>query len=414
MIEYLIKAALIITPFVVCPGMDSRTPKEIFAFSAVLVIVLYAFHNGLFKKFNNIWALLFVGFCWLSLLMAPAFPKFVLAYLEGDVAAHRITAIGLLPDRPVSGMWMFKPVLFIFLYFIYMTVIASIDLTREKINSYLKMMMYCGMAMALYIFIQKAGMDQFFGFVSKSYNPDIQALKEPALGGFMGQSTIVSPFIAMTVPLAVYFRKYLLTALMSVAVVLTLSKMAIGALALGMIPYILLSKHLIHKLFGIIVIVAVALTITAFINTNKDGIETKLSQFSSGRSAIWPVMFKDIITPQADGRKHAVTGLGPGSFSFVFSSTHRNRWWQAHNEPLEALYNFGIIGVMMLSLAVYNMISHLRSFRDELILTLLRCLLIVLLCSLGTFSLQIAPIYLYVLTMLGFLHNSVLAERDHA
>src|SRR3990167_3318222 len=239
--EPLLKLGLVLTPFVFWPGMDSRMPKEIFAFFIVLSVVLVGLHCGAFKRFDNPWILAFVGFCWISLCLAPYFAEFMMAQIHGDMAKGTIQSISLMPDRPISGMWMFKPVFFIFVYFLLLIFIASLELNKITIEGFLKIMLGCGAAMAIYIFIQRLGLDQFFNLTSVERNPDITFLDASRLGGFMGQPTVVAPFIAMLIPLAFYFKKFFVAFLMVAAVILTLSKVASLAMILGLLFFFVFS-----------------------------------------------------------------------------------------------------------------------------------------------------------------------------
>ena len=115
----------------------------------------------------------------------------------------------------------------------------------------MNVMVICGFIMALYIFVQKAELDQFFGKISSDINPDVDALKSPLLGGFIGQSTVVAPFVAMCIPLTVYFKRYIWAIAMATAVLLTQSKMGIGAMSVGMAVYFILSRRRWYKVIGI-------------------------------------------------------------------------------------------------------------------------------------------------------------------
>ena len=60
--KLLLKIGLILTPFAIFPGMNSRTPKEILCLSLVMAISLITIYKGEFKPFKNKWFLSLIGF----------------------------------------------------------------------------------------------------------------------------------------------------------------------------------------------------------------------------------------------------------------------------------------------------------------------------------------------------------------
>lgn len=410
MINWIVKAGIVLIPFAIFPGMNSREPKEIVAFGLALSLILTAFYQGGFRPFHNIWLLVFIGFSFISICLAPQFNDFIFTFVKGDPVKHIITSMEMMPARRISGLWMYKSFLFILVYSLMLIIAASRPLGKKDIEGMLKAMMYSGLLMALYLFVQKAGLDQFFWRIPPEVDQSVNFLKEPALGGFLGQSTVVSPYIAMLVPLALYFRKYFVAGVMAAAVMLTLSKMAVGAMAAGLFVYFMFSVRRYHRMAGIVLISAMILFIS-FWSLKNPGIfqpSSWISVSSHGRTGAWKTMWEDFRTP-VDDVKHTITGFGPGTFTWSHSIRHNNQWWQAHNDPFEALYNFGIAGVCLLFLAVRRMLKNIN-FKDDLTWAMLMMLLVVFLCSLGTFPFQIAPIYFYVVIILGFLHNPILTE----
>jgi len=181
--------------------MDMRQPKEIAGLGIALAIGLIALHNGSLKKFKNYWLLLFVGYFLISMCNSPHFPGFVLGYVHGK----EITILG---KRIMSGFWTFKPFFFAWVYLVMTITIASLEFRREEIKIIAKIMAFCGFLTALYIFIQMAELDQFFRMITEAEDPQVKHMTKPLLGGFIGQPTVVSPFIAMLIPLALYLRRY--------------------------------------------------------------------------------------------------------------------------------------------------------------------------------------------------------------
>lgn len=390
--------------------MDIRTAKELFIFGLSLCLVLFAISQGFIRRFSNMWLLLFVAFCYVSILFASGCNDFIMAYVKPE--NNRI-ALEILKDRNVSNLWMYKSFSYVFLYTLLLISIASFDFEYNGMKKIVKVMVGCGIVMALYIIVQKFALDQFFNKSDINKNPDVNNVTQWALGGFIGQPTVVAPFIAMLVPLTIYLRKYICATLMAISVFMTESKMAGGALLVGLVFLFIFYGREYYKTFGIILLCGILMA-GSFWLKEFSKVENKGSYFShisSGRTAIWAEMWKSFVTP-VNGKKYTITGQGPGSFFYLFPIRHNNTWKQAHNEPLEIIMNFGIVGFAFLCLAFRRMFINLDFvFGDyELIFPLLTSLLIIFLCSLGTFTFHIAPVYFYTLIILGFLHNRSLLK----
>lgn len=400
-IVYLLILGLALTPFAITKGADSRVPKEIVAFMLALAIGLLALYNGNLKKFDNFWLLLLIGYFFVSMIQAPHFKGFVLGHLDG----RELAVIG---DRSISGFWAFKPYLYAVVYLLLMITVASCQFSSKEVRMLIFVMAGCGFIMALYVFLQALGMDQIFRIVSTKVNPDVYALDQPLLGGFLGQSTIVSPFIVMTIPLALCLRKYLWALIMAIAVCLTESKVAMGSMIAGCALFFLMSRGWKFKTIGILVVIVVLVGTVFFISQHPDrnwGIW--LNGVSSGRIPAWARIWEDFNTP-VNGKRHVLTGFGPGAYNFTFSIRHESRFWQAHNEPLEFLYNFGIAGVFLLFMGLRSMIKQRWSeiwAGDRTLIALLCSFVCIFLAGLGTFPFQIAPMMFYTTVIMGLLHN---------
>ena len=72
MFTKVIRWALWITPFVMWQGQDFREIKLSFCLLACLSITLIALYEGQFKPVRNKYALFFIGFLWLSTMLAPS------------------------------------------------------------------------------------------------------------------------------------------------------------------------------------------------------------------------------------------------------------------------------------------------------------------------------------------------------
>ena len=411
--ELLLKFTIALSPFVFMPGMDMRTPKEIFVLAMTLSLILTAFYQGIFKKFTNVYLLIFLGFCYISILLSQNYSDFVMTHMK---PINGQIALEILQDRNVSSLWMFKAYFYIFMYALLLMAVASFEFTIASMEKILKVMMVCAVITAIYIFIQKLGLDQFMGKTTVEKNPDVNNVTQALLGGFIGQPTVVSPFMAMMFPICMYFRKYLFAVIIVIAVLMTQSKMACGSLIVAMCFLAIFSTRIVRIILSCLALVSLLCCSVYFVNDyiKLDHKERYFVDMASGRVSAWKDMYEFYKTP-VNGKKYTVTGLGPGSFNYAYSIRKSSSWKQVHNDPFEALQNFGIAGVSLLFLAIFVMIKNLEFDSDQklLIIALLTSLLTIFLCSLGTFPLQIAPIYFYTLIILGFLHNRQLSRGSY-
>jgi len=140
-----------------------------------------------------------------------------------------------------------------------------------------------------------------------------------------------------------------------------------------------------------------------------------VANHSSGRFIVWKDILYDFSHNLDDtGRKYCVTGFGPGAFRYMYSIRKQSKWLQAHNEPLEALYNFGLVGMGLLIMAIRYLILNIIRNKTELVWCLSGSLICIFLCSIGTFTFQIAPVMFYTVVIIGMLHNENILGGNYA
>ena len=402
MINNLLYLGILLVPFLVIPGMDTRTPKDLLGLGLAISIGLATIYYGKLKPFKNRWVLVFLGYLLISTILAPDFKTYLLGFVR------ETKQIAILPNRDITDLWMYKAMFFIFMYTLMMICVSSIDFTKQQVKRILFFMTLAGFLTSLYIFVQVAGYDQFFSLAPESRNRDIHWLVQAHVGGFMGQATIVAPFLAMLLPLTLLIRKYTFTVIIAIALGLTMSKIAIGAGVIGLTTYFFLSRRRFYKIFGTILIVLCVGVGIFYLTQHKDkDLKEVFHAESNGRVDVWKGILEDIKTPY-EGSIRAVTGFGPGSFIYSYSVRKDSRFWQAHNELLEAWYNFGLIGVGLILMAIYAMVRIIISNYNEVILGISISLLVICVCSMGTFPFQIAPTIFYSCILVGLIHNQVL------
>lgn len=406
---YIVNIGLAVIPFIVWKGMDMRTPKEILAFGIALALCLLSLYHGSLKRFKNYWLLILVGYFLVCMCMAPNFDQFLLAFKQGK-------RIDILFTRPIAGVWNFKPMLFALTYLIMLISIASYEYKAKWVKTHLEIMAMAGFLMAVYIFFQAAELDQFFSL--RNMDPQVKHMTKPLLGGFIGQPTICAPFIVMCIPIAIYCRKYIFAVLMTIAVVMTQSKLAIGAIAVGVPLYLIVSSRKWHRRAGVVIILSFLIfcSFNAAKIVQTDWIK-KAEGHSSGRILAWKNIIDDLRSPvNKHNAPNALTGFGPGAFEYTHSIRHENIWRQAHNEPLEFLYNFGFVGIWLLFMSflyIARCIFYAIIAKNETFIALTGSLFCILLCSLGTFPFHIAPTMFYTVVILGLMHNDHIIRGDY-
>ncbi len=390
---------IVSTPFLIIPGFDMRTPKEVIGLMLALSCILIALFHGEIKRYRNYWVLAFIGFMYVGILLAPDFREYALAFVTRG-------QVNLLLNRSVAELWMFKSFSYILIYILFMIVVVSREFEKKEILMITFLMALCGFLMSGYVLIQRAGLDQFFSIIPLSVDHTIAGLPTPEIGGFLGQATVVAPFIAMTVPLALYLKKYIWVIVMVLAICFTVSKVGMVSVGAGLMFYLFFSTRKYYKAIAtvLILVLIVPVVIGLFAFGGMDKVVAYCEHQSSGRVGAWVDIWQSF-SEGYNGKKFTITGMGAGSFRQWFSVLYNNKWWQAHCDPLEALINFGIAGMCLLLLAIRKFCWKVFKNKNELIVAFTASAFTIVLSSFGTFSLQIAPNIIYLLIILGLLQN---------
>lgn len=369
-------------PFVRSVAPDTRAPKEILALVFALSIGLLAVFQGDIKPFRNKWFICIPVYLLLNLIMAPHSDMFVNNVESGDFYFW----------KPFSEV----------LCFTFM--IIAISSMEENIEEILKVMVICGSVMAGYVILQNFGLDQFW--MAKT-EQNFTAVRGEALGGNLGQPTIVSSWIIMMIPLAMYLKKYWMVLLMSIACLLTQGAMVTGALILIWI----ISVFYRYKELRIIILISI-LAIGIFVGINKP-LQHKITNRMDGRYEVWQNVLSDIKNGQIKGEKQkfTITGVGFGRFPFIFPDRYKSVFQQVHNDPMEFAYNCGIIGEYLLLAGIFTMILFVSSHLTPLTFSILLSFIAIFLCSLGSFPFQLGAHQFYSAILVGLLHNEKLIRR---
>lgn len=374
--------SLAVIPFLTLHGYDSRQPKEFFALLAVLVISLWGLYSGDIKKLDNNWLYLFIGWAYLSIWFIPHF-----------TGLYNMNSLNL------DGIWNFKPVLYVLVYFVALIVISSRSFVPVEIGIILKVMMYASFVMAGYCFFQYFGIEQFF----RALPIRPESLPESSkVIGTMGNPTLVSPFLIIGVWTAVYFKKYLSAAFIAVVVLMTRSDVAIVALALS-ICYFLSHGDLRRGMILTFVIGLSGVVLWHFHPLN-----------DNGRFGLWSMVYSDLVNPIESVHKvcYFLTGWGIGAFPYMFSVLHGQEsiWTNPHNEYLAVFYGTGFIGLALFIRSIWSFIKDGWKLTDHLSRCLMTCMVSLFLCACGTFVWHLGVYCLYSVVIIGVMYQLIKKE----
>lgn len=365
---------------------DTRFPKECVAFSIALAIIIYGLYTGSIKAIRNKWLMLFLGFLVVSLNKVPVVPI--------DLAGFEI-----------SNFWVWKPFMQILVYFFMLSVICSTKWHVKKAAKIFQVMAWCGFIMALYIFIQKLRLDQFF--YQRPYAV-VLGTAAPDIGGTMGAASLIAPFLALCLIPAIFLRKVWFALAISAAVILTQSDMAIFAMVASLLIYFF--AHDPRKLWTAIIVIVMGGYFCFFVNI--EDANRKIFN-DNGRVSIWKNMVHDLSSPFSakDPRRFALTGFGLGSFEHVYNLKHPTNSSQpprqAHNEYLELIWCVGLIGMALFLAAGWTMFAPLYSlFRIDREAVCLASMMVVLgVCAAGSFIWHLAVYQFYTVVIVGMIYS---------
>ena len=370
--RFLLSLGLIVTPFITIRGMNTRDPKMIAAIAIAMALGLLGIFNGT-KPFKNKWVLAFVGFLLVNIFLCPK-------------------------PAIVGAFWAWESLSKILIFLLMFLSVSSMNLDLKNKKNIINIMVWVGIAMSAYCILQSFGIDQFFADAATQARLHTPSYK---ICGTLGHPTLVSAFIAMIIPLSFYLKKYWASALMLVAVIITKSDIAAGALVLSLIFYIGLRNKKTAIITAILTTILASALTFAYVTT-----PFKAYIKDSGRFAMWADVFKSTNKPAINGlkQKYPITGIGIGSFGKIYHTKDKNNtWYQAHNEYLETYYNTGVIGFILFMLGWMTFFKRRNIFSNQYNKYLLTSFFCISVCAAGTFPWQLGAHAYYTITILGLL-----------
>lgn len=414
MIYNLISLSLILVPFYevivrlfpYCTtlAVDTRVTKDLLSMVLSLGLGLLVIYNQPIRKVNNKYLLWFI-FCILAFV--NFLPKVPIIINEVDS----------------TNFWVWKPMFAVLVFFIFFLAIQSLDVQRIELKKIFYVMATCGAVMTIYCVFQYFGFDQFW--VVKSIKK-IGWVDNPNIVGVLGQPTLVAPFMAMLIPFALLLRENILAVGMAIGVYLTHSQVAISAMVVSTLIYVLLKRD--NKIWYTITLAIILVTSTFII--------VKVKYHDNGRFSLWPRILNDVRIGQVKDvpTDYSFTGAGMGSFSFLFDSEDTEeekqrrlngqppsgKFGQAHNDPLEILYCLGFGGLILFIMSISEMIkSSWKAYRKlvgeerEIVIALLSSFICIFFCSFFTFVFQLGVYWIYTVFVIGLLHNTNILKGEN-
>jgi hypothetical protein len=365
MIEKLVLIGLLVLPFFVWPGMDTREPKYLLAAALSLLVALWGLRAGI-RPYRNPWALAFVAFAFLGFLLSPS--------------------IGIVVSGVPMASWVLQAFFYLLVFFLAHVVIAGAAIGIPRV---LDTMILAGVVMSVYAFLQHLKMDQFF-------NPTY------LIAGTLGNPDLLAPFLAMIVPIALYRRKTLVAVGLGTMVFFINSQVAYGAMVVSLL-----------FLFGTRSVPAriVAVTVGALLASFLAFGPGRAFVHDGGRFAVNAQVVRDLQNPivleGVASRKYSLTGFGLGSFRYLFHVQHPiaemgDTFVEAHNDYAEILYNTGVLGLGLFLVALLTFVRSCYPL-DRLQAHLLASFVCIAVCAGGIFAWQNGAIIFYTLVITGML-----------
>lgn len=369
---------------------DTRVPREILSLNICLVVGLIALYEGKLARIPNKAFLAFLAVALIAIPLAPPYGFMV----KGEL---------------LKAFWFYKPLFIMTTFLLFTSAVSAMDLHLE-FGRISKLFIYIGLTMAGYVLLQSFGIDQVFGILNDT-NPDALSTPMSYLGGTLGHPTIVSPFIAMMVPFCLGSEKYIYAALMALTVLITKSDIALAAMITGIVLFYACRNRTAMNLLYLTIVLG-CLIFGLALALGSPWLE-KLP--ASGRVAAWKSILTDNISP-LEGKKSGVTysftGKGLGSYEYVFPGQYSSRFHQAHNSLLQALYETGIIGAVLLFLAFISHFKHCSRGLFEVISgwnvelrVLMASALVLVLASLGTIVNHLGIFWFFFSVIIGMTYG---------
>lgn len=391
MIQWLTYIGLAVVPFLIAGGSGGRYPQEVFCLGMASAIAFYALSRGLLKGFPNRSILILIFLMILATNFVPP-TGMAIGY------AHDNTFI--IDGRiDVDNLWNYKPIFYSLIYLLMTMAIASIEI--ESFLPYFNVVSWAGMLTAIIAILQKFGFNQFWHIKDSI---DIGTTINPEMIAFIGHPTLVAAFISMCFMSTLYIKKYWMSVIIALAVILTGSAFGKLAIIVGALFWVAMNTKFPKKAYIATVPIMLLIAFIMFFI---------LKITPHGRDVVWMQIIYDLTHPLFNvGNQYGFMGYGAGAFHYVYPILHNAKWGQAHNEFLEFMFNNGAFGLIVLLSAIFLFIKDCwRFFDNKEIQYLLSMFLVACVIANGTFIWQLGWGMFYTCVFIGLAYNRIRSLR---
>jgi O-antigen ligase len=285
------------------------------------------------KPFRNKWLLFFCAYLLISTWQAP-YPNIILF------------------NNPIAHFWVWGSMFSAFIYLGMYKTISESKISFKNKDLIFDIIMYSILTMAVYCIGQRFGLMQWFTSVggNNSPNPNL-------VGGTLGSPAYVSPYLVAGLPFGLYRKKYLYTILISIAIILTDSQVAMiaGVITLATLACFKLPK-LKYYIISLILLAGIVLTTGKVLQYKPiDELVNDSTRFQT-----WTVILDSINKPYGSEKAYPWTGRGPGAFKWTNMQSNGNNFREAHNEYIEVLYDTGIIGAFLFIMSLFYFFKNIK------------------------------------------------------
>lgn len=316
-------------------------------------------------------------------------------------------------DVDSSGFWMWRPSYYMLCFFLYFAAVSNLIVTRDNINSILKTMFICGSVMAGYCILQSLGFDQFY--YVKPFEK-IGTVTKPEVIATLGNSTLVSSFIAMVTPIGLYLNEtkrniWLWRALLIVCVtgvLVTLSEASILSLIIGGVVFFSMKSRKMMICSVLIAAMIILAAVCLKINTQAGTERSRVILQDNGRINNWKMIFNHIRTEKYEEQApFALTGAGPGSYPYLFPSKNKSMFKEAHNEYLECFFIYGLFGFLLfIGMKIEILMKAIRKIKTSMTaLPMLCCFIVISVNAFFSFPYHLGAHVFYTATIAGLICN---------
>lgn len=356
-------------------GLEDRQIKEFLSLGFSLFIILWGLYKNGLKPITNKWVLFLLGFLSLHFFVAPN---------------SQLIMFG----RNIGGFWHYQSIIEIWIFFLLACSIANFEFKNIDINKILKVLLWIGIIQSLYMICQRLGLDPWQTLKSDSSSV---ATTMGRVTGTFTHPTFASLFLAITIPITFYFKKYIAFILLVLGLLSADSQVSYGIALFCSLLYLFLNINKVQKIYltiGTIILSSVFLIF--FHNLIQD----------SGRFNVYKIILTDIIHPKIINYSVFLTGYGLGSYSYIFPTQHNSIFDHAHNDYLELFYNVGFIGLGLLFTTIFFMVKDfllILNDRNTKIVFIILCGL--MLSAFFTFTWQMEPFKVIGALIIGILYS---------